>query len=148
MTAVGEAAAANHQVAQAGEVGLAGMLVTLADFPHRHRRERHRTVEQCFQRCRHTVAVQRETEKQQVAIKNLFQNLTHVVVVDAGASISFTCEAAGAVLDVSIDDMNERDLLRRSLLHSVKECARDVYGVALLPLGAAVEYEYFHLFYF
>lgn len=142
--AVGEAAAADHQVAEVREVGLADVLVAVADFAHGHGGQGHGAVQQGLQRGGHAVAVQREAEQEEVAFEDLLQDGLHVVVVDAGAAVDLAGEAAGAVFDVAVDDVDHVDFLGCGILHALQEGTGDVHGVALVPLGTSVENKYLH----
>ena len=65
--------------------------------------------------------------------------------MDAGAAVSHTGKASGTVFDVFVDHMDDMVLLACRFVHSVQKDAGDVHGVALLPLGASVQYKNLHL---
>ena len=139
MLTVRETAAANHQVAQTGEIRLADMLVAVTDLLHRHAGQGHRTVEEGLQRCRHAVTIERKTEHQQVAVQDFLQNRPHIVVVDTGAAIALASEASHAVFDMFVDNMNQLYLLFRHLIHAFQEGSGNVQSVAFLPFGATIK---------
>ena len=58
--AVGEAAAADHQIAKMRKIRLTHMLVPVADLLHGHTRKRQDAVNDRFQRCGHAIAIERK----------------------------------------------------------------------------------------
>ena len=142
--AVGEAAATDHHVAQAGEIRLSDVLIAIAHLPHGHGGQRHGAVQQRLQRRGHAIAVQREAEQQQIALQDLIQDVPHVVVMDACAAVALAGKAASAVFDMFVDHINDMDILRRRRLHPFQECAGDVQGVAVFTLGTSVKNKNLH----
>jgi hypothetical protein len=64
--------------------------------------------------------------------------------MDAGTAVHFADKAAGAVFDMAVNYVDHMDLLRRGFPHAFQKSPGDVHGVALFPLGAAVQYENLH----
>ena len=142
--AVGKTAATDHEIPKVGEVRLSDVFISLADLLHCHGGQRQCAIQQGLERRGHPVAVQREAPDQQIASKDLVQNLPHIVVMDAGSAVSHTGKAAGAVFDVLVDHMDDMYLLGRSRLHPIQKGTGDVHGVAVLPFGTSVQYKDFH----
>jgi hypothetical protein len=64
--------------------------------------------------------------------------------MDAGAAVSHASKAARTVLNILIDGMDDMYILRCRFLHAIQKCPGDVHGIAIVPLGAAVQNQYLH----
>ena len=146
LAAVGKAAAADHEIAEAGKVRLAHMLVALAHLHHGHAGQGQHAVDDGLQRRGHAVAIEGEAEHQQIALEDLLQDGLHIVPVDAGPAVVHAGKAAGAGFDMLIHGVEKPHLLFSRLPHPLQKGPGDAESVALLPLGTAVQNQDPHAF--
>ena len=143
--AVGETAAADHQITQTREVCLTNMFIPVTDFFHGHARKRQDAINDSLQRCRHAVAIEGEAQNKQVAAQNFLQNCFHIILMNAGAAIMHTGEAACAIFNMQVNGVEHVYLLISDFPHPCQKSTGNAEGVAFLFFGTAVQYQYFHI---
>ena len=122
------------------------MLIAVPDLSHGHGGEGQSPVQQGFQMGGHAVGIEGEAPDQELAVQDLLQDLPHIVVVDAGPAVAHAGEAACAVFDVPVDDVDRGDLLGLLLPHPLQKGPGDMQGVAVFPFWAAVQNQNLHAF--